>query len=252
MLHSLAASLLRLKSIISSLVLDTFKSKKLSSHQEIKSVRAFPVVWFWALEKGQQSSIVRKVDQIAVLLSAPASISIAYIIKSKGEKYCGERYGRNETGAPEFTQLPCPIHRTTPAVAFICTHNTHRETRHTWQTTLTPSLAVPPYPRCPPRTPCGRTLIGVRLGWGRVRHPACPSVGGDGGASPSGPGPGSPAGPPALTRALDMRFGLRAAADHSRELLASRRRQEGGTLGSLRRGLSAVRPAWVPCLPCCG
>ena len=35
----------------------------------------------------------------------------------------------------------------------------------------------------------------------------------------------------ALTRALDMRFGQRAAADHSRELLAGRHRQEGECLG---------------------
>ncbi|KAK0148595.1 hypothetical protein N1851_011080 [Merluccius polli] len=36
----------------------------------------------------------------------------------------------------------------------------------------------------------------------------------------------------ALTRALDLRFGQRVAADHSRELLAGRRRQEGERLGA--------------------
>ena len=55
----------------------------------------------------------------------------------------------------------------------------------------------------------------------------------------------------ALTRALERRFGQRAVADHSRELLTGRRRQEGERLGSYA-ARSVVRPAWVPRLPCCG
>ena len=35
--------------------------------------------------------------------------------------------GMRQEPRVQVTQLPCPIHRTTPGVAFICTHPTHRE-----------------------------------------------------------------------------------------------------------------------------
>ena len=57
----------------------------------------------------------------------------------------------------------------------------------------------------------------------------------------------------ALIRALERRFGQRAAVNHSRERLTSRRRRrEGERLGGLRSGHSVVCPEWLPRLPCYG
>ncbi|KAK0136443.1 hypothetical protein N1851_027445 [Merluccius polli] len=53
----------------------------------------------------------------------------------------------------------------------------------------------------------------------------------------------------ALTRALGLRFGQRAAADHSRELLAGRRRQEGERLGAYAADVLLYAQRGYPAYP---